>query len=128
MRYQEKAKFDANGLLTAIAQDWKTGKVLMCAFMNQEALEKTVQTGVMTYWSRSRKKLWIKGETSGHTQKVREMRFDCDGDALLCKVEQTGGACHEGWESCFAYKIQGETIVAEEKKLFDPGQVYQKQD
>ena len=99
MNFMEKAKFDDKGLLTAIAQDAKTGKVLMCAFMNREALEKTVKTQVMTYWSRSRQKLWIKGETSGNVQKVKEMRFDCDGDALLCKIEQTGGACHEGWES-----------------------------
>jgi phosphoribosyl-AMP cyclohydrolase len=94
--------------------------------MNREALEKTVKTGIMTYWSRSRKKLWIKGETSGNVQKVKEMRFDCDGDALLCKIEQTGGACHEGWESCFAYRVDGESISADEVKMFDPDQVYKK--
>ena len=124
MTYLKKAKFDSNGLITAIAQDVKTGKVLMCAFMNQEALKKTVETGVMTYWSRSRQKLWIKGETSGHTQKVKELRFDCDGDSLLCKVEQKGGACHEGWESCYAYKIAGGEIIEDEKRLFDPKDIY----
>jgi phosphoribosyl-AMP cyclohydrolase len=126
MTYLEKARFDKNGLLTAIVQDWKSGKVLMCAFMNKEALMKTVKTKRMTYWSRSRKKLWIKGEESGNVQKVKEIRFDCDGDAVLFKVVQKGGACHEGWASCFAYKVRGSRIVISGKKLFDPGKVYRR--
>jgi len=125
MHYLEKAKFDANGLLTAIVQDYKTGKVLMCAFMNAETLKMTLETGKMTYWSRSRKKVWLKGEESGNFQFVKEARFDCDGDAALFKVEQKGGACHEGWESCFAYKAgaKGE-IITDEIKLFNPDDVY----
>ena len=124
MNFLEKAKFDDKGLLTAIAQDAKTGKVLMCAFMNEEALKLTVETQKMTYWSRSRQKLWVKGESSGNTQKVIELRFDCDGDALVCKIEQVSGACHEGWESCFAYKIVDGEIVTDEVKMFDPQDVY----
>jgi len=126
MTYLEKAKFDRDGLLTVIVQDWKSGKVLMCAFMNREALAMTVKTGRMTYWSRSRKKLWIKGEESGNTQKVKEIRFDCDGDAALFKVLQKGGACHEGWESCFAYKVKGGKIAVDGKRLFNPRDVYKK--
>ena len=104
-----KAKFNKDGLITCIAQDAATGKVLMCAHMNQEALELTLKTGNMTYWSRSRGKLWVKGETSGNTQKLVEAHFDCDGDALLCKVIQNGPACHEGNLSCFSYKIDKNT-------------------
>jgi phosphoribosyl-AMP cyclohydrolase len=127
MTYLDKAKFDSGGLVTAIVQDWKTGKVLMCAFMNSETLKMTIETGKMTYWSRSRKKNWLKGEESGNFQFVKEVRFDCDGDALLFKVEQKGGACHEGWESCFAYKVvESGQIVEDEKKLFDPKKVYKK--
>jgi phosphoribosyl-AMP cyclohydrolase len=126
MTYLDKAKFNQDGLLTAIVQDWKSGKVLMCAFMNREALKRTVKTGRMIYWSRSRKKLWVKGEESGNTQRVKEIRFDCDGDAALFRVLQRGGACHEGWESCFAYKVQGSRIVVRGKKLFDPKAVYHK--
>jgi phosphoribosyl-AMP cyclohydrolase len=127
MTYLEKAKFDKDGLLTAIVQDWKTGKVLMCAFMNAETLKMTMETKKMTYWSRSRKKVWLKGEESGNFQFVKEARFDCDGDAAVFKVEQKGGACHEGWESCFAYKVaDGGSIVEDENKLFDPKLVYKK--
>ena len=127
MTYLEKAKFDKDGLLTAIVQDWKTGKVLMCAFMNAETLKMTMNTKKMTYWSRSRKKVWLKGEESGNFQFVKEARFDCDGDAAVFKVEQKGGACHEGWESCFAYKVAEDgNIVEDENKLFDPKQVYKK--
>ncbi len=125
MNYLEKAKFDDNGLITAIAQDYKTGKVLMCAYMNRETLKKTLETKKMVYWSRSRHKEWIKGETSGHFQVVKEVRFDCDGDAILFKIEQTGGACHEGWESCFAYRVENSgNITTDEQKLFDPDKIY----
>ncbi|MBL8028755.1 MAG: phosphoribosyl-AMP cyclohydrolase [Fibrobacteres bacterium] len=127
MTYAEKAKFDSNGLLTAIVQDWKSGKVLMCAFMNAETLKMTMDTGKMTYWSRSRKKVWLKGEESGNFQLVKEARFDCDGDAAVFKVEQKNGACHEGWESCFAYKVEADgSITTDEVKMFDPAVVYKK--
>ena len=94
-------QFNADGLVPAIAQDHKSGAVLMLAWMNLEALERTLETGDVTYWSRSRKSLWRKGETSGHTQKLIEAWLDCDGDALLLKVEQTGPACHTGSPVCF---------------------------
>jgi phosphoribosyl-AMP cyclohydrolase len=94
-------RFDANGLVAAVAQDAATGEVLMLAWMNADALRQTLNTGEATYWSRSRAALWRKGETSGHTQRVVELRIDCDQDAVLLKVEQTGAACHLGYRSCF---------------------------
>jgi phosphoribosyl-AMP cyclohydrolase len=97
--------FNADGLVPAIAQDAKSGAVLMLAWMNREALEKTLAAGAVTYWSRSRKALWTKGETSGHTQKLVEAYVDCDGDALLLKVDQTGPACHTGETVCFYRKL-----------------------
>jgi phosphoribosyl-AMP cyclohydrolase len=99
-----RPKFDASGLVAAIAQDAETGEVLMLAWMNAEALTRTLETKHATYWSRSRGEIWVKGETSGHTQEVVEVRVDCDQDAVLLKVRQTGGACHTGRESCF-YRI-----------------------
>lgn len=101
-----RPRFDANGLIAAIAQDAVTGEVLMLAWMNAEALQKTIETGRATYWSRSRAALWVKGETSGHTQEVTELRVDCDQDAVLLKVRQTGGACHTHRESCFYRRIE----------------------
>ena len=101
----ENVKFDANGLICAIAQDYETGEVLMQAYMNAEALEKTLQTGYAHYFSRSRQKLWKKGETSGHTQKVISATFDCDRDCLLMQVEQKGAACHTGNRSCFFDRV-----------------------
>ena len=101
-----RPRFDDNGLIAAIAQDAVTGEVLMLAWMNAEALEKTMETGRATYWSRSRAALWVKGETSGHTQEVIELRVDCDQDAVLLKVRQTGGACHTHRESCFYRRIE----------------------
>ena len=98
--------FNADGLVPAIAQDEKTGAVLMLAWMNREALEKTLATGAVTYWSRSRRALWTKGETSGHTQKLVEAFVDCDGDTLLLKVDQTGPACHTGEMVCFYRKLK----------------------
>lgn len=94
-------KFDDAGLVVAVAQDFRTGDVLMVAYMNREALEKTISTGYAHYWSRSRKRLWMKGETSGNTQRVRKIMLDCDGDALLLLVEQEGAACHTGNRTCF---------------------------
>jgi phosphoribosyl-AMP cyclohydrolase len=103
-----RPKFDADGLVAAIAQDADTGEVLMLAWMNAEALQLTISTGRAVYWSRSRKALWRKGDTSGHEQHVEEIRVDCDQDAILLKVRQTGAACHTGRRSCF-YRIANDT-------------------
>jgi phosphoribosyl-AMP cyclohydrolase len=100
----DSVKFDVNGLVPAIAQDASSNRVLMVAYMNRATLEETLATGRMVYYSRSRKKRWPKGETSGHFQAVREVYLDCDGDSLLFKVDQTGAACHEGYVSCFFRK------------------------
>lgn len=97
----KKLQFNADGLIPAIVQEHGTGKVLMMAWMNRESLLRTLQTQHTCFWSRSRQKFWVKGETSGHTQRVKRMAFDCDGDALLVEVEQVGAACHEGYRSCF---------------------------
>lgn len=97
----EELKLNSDGMLTVVVQDVATDEVLMVAYMNQEAYEKTLETGTMTYWSRSRNELWVKGMTSGHFQYVKELRIDCDRDTLLAKVEQTGAACHTGNHSCF---------------------------
>ncbi len=107
MELIDYVKFDDKGLVTAVAQDIFTNEVLMVAFMNKETLIETLQKGVMIYFSRSRQKRWFKGETSGHVQKIREVYIDCDGDALLFKVEQTGAACHENYFSCFFRKNIG---------------------
>jgi phosphoribosyl-AMP cyclohydrolase len=125
-------KFDADGLITAVATDVKTGDVLMVAHMNAEALRNTIETGEAWYYSRSRKALWKKGETSGHTQRVIELRVDCDQDALWLKVEQAGpGACHTGRRSCFYRSVSLGKIGSVKLKLldgdktFDPKAVYQ---
>ncbi|HEX8297906.1 MAG TPA: phosphoribosyl-AMP cyclohydrolase [Rubricoccaceae bacterium] len=98
----DAARFDEAGLVAAVAQDDATGDVLMLAYMNRDTLRQTLETGVMTYWSRSREKVWVKGETSGHVQHVRSVAVDCDGDALLFRIEQVGGAaCHTGHRTCF---------------------------
>ena len=118
----------ADGLIPAIAQDYQTGKVLMLGYMNREAWEQTLKTGVATYWTRSRKRLWVKGESSGNIQKIHEILVDCDRDTVLMKVEQVGGAaCHEGYPSCFFRKVtpEGELRVIEER-IFDPADVYGK--
>ena len=113
------------GLIPAIAQDYKTGEVLMMAYMNPAAWEATLSTGNATYYSRSRQTLWVKGETSGNTQRVKEIRIDCDGDTVLLKVEQLGGAaCHTGHRSCFYKKMENETIVEVGEPVFDPKEVY----
>jgi phosphoribosyl-AMP cyclohydrolase len=117
-----------NGILPAIAQDFRSGKVLMLAYMNDEAYQLTLQSGEAHYWSRTRRQIWHKGETSGNIQLVREILVDCDHDAILLKVEQVGGAaCHLGYESCFHNKIDKngeETIIGE--RVFDPERVYGK--
>jgi phosphoribosyl-AMP cyclohydrolase len=110
-----------DALIPAIAQDYATGEVLMLAYMNDEALAKTRETGKAHYWSRSRKKLWLKGESSGNFQIVKEIRIDCDHDAILLLVEQKGGACHTGYRSCFYRTVDGK-IVGE--KIFEPEDVY----
>ena len=115
------------GLIPAIVQDYKTGDVLMLAFMNQEAWEATLNTGKATYWSRSRQELWVKGQTSGNQQIVREIRIDCDADTVLLKVEQLGGAaCHTGHRSCFHKKIKDGSVQIIGKPVFDPQEVYGK--
>ncbi len=118
-------KFDDNGLLTAVAQDQKTGEILMLAHMNAESFRMTVETGHAVYWSRSRKKLWHKGEESGNVQNVKEILIDCDADAVVMKVEQIGGAaCHTGNRSCFYRKLEGGELVDVGVKVFDPAKVY----
>lgn len=105
--------FNEAGLLPAVAQDAATGEVLMLAWMNAESIRRTLDTGRVTYWSRSRQSFWVKGDTSGHVQDLVEMRVDCDGDALLLKVRQTGPACHTGARSCFFTKVEGGELVAD---------------
>jgi phosphoribosyl-AMP cyclohydrolase len=120
----EQVKFDDRGLAAAIVQDAETGRLLMFAFLNSEALRLTLETGKMHYWSRSRQKLWLKGESSGHVQTVREVRLDCDGDALLFRVDQKGGACHTGYYSCFFRRLDRQGWIEEGEKVFDPKKVY----
>jgi phosphoribosyl-AMP cyclohydrolase len=117
-----KLKYNADGLIPAIVQDAKTKRVLMMAWMNEAALQTTLATGAMNYWSRSRQKFWLKGETSGHTQKVVRWFADCDADTLLFEVEQTGAACHTGFESCFFQELDrdGSPVAVLESKIFDP--------
>ena len=102
---RERLSPDANGLVAAIAQQWDTGEVLMLAWMNEEALRRTLESGRATYWSRSRGEFWVKGETSGHVQAVKSVHIDCDGDALLIAVDQTGVACHTGTRTCFDVEV-----------------------
>ena len=104
----EQLAFNEQGLIPVITQDAETKTMLMFAWMNKEALQKTLATKRMTYWSRSRQELWVKGETSGHVQRVISMSFDCDGDAILCQVEQQGAPCHTGRESCFYFNVEAD--------------------
>lgn len=123
----EQVRWNSDGLVTAIAQDFSSGRVLMLAWMNREALRETVRRGEAVYWSRSRGKLWHKGEESGHVQKVRELRMDCDADALLLSVEQAGGiACHTGRERCFFQRLEDGRWVSTDPVLKDPKVMYQK--
>ena len=113
------------GLVPAIVQDNETHEVLMLAYMNEEAWEKTLASGRAHYWSRSRQKLWLKGETSGHIQEVRAVYVACDLDTVLIKVHQVGGAaCHEGYPSCFSRKVEGGELTIISTKIFDPREVY----
>jgi phosphoribosyl-AMP cyclohydrolase len=121
-------KFDKmGGLVPAIAQDYKTGEVLMLAYMNEEAWGETLKTGKATYYSRSRQELWIKGNTSGHQQIVKEIRVDCDDDTVVLKIEQIGGAaCHTGHRSCFHKIVKNGFLKISGKPVFDPKEVYKK--
>lgn len=124
-KWLNEIKWDEQGLVPAIAQDARTGEVLMFAFMNREALEKTALLGEVVYWSRSRRKLWHKGEESGHTQKVIEIRTDCDKDVVLIKIEQTGGiACHTGRKSCFYNKLDNGGWEEIDPVIKDPKEIY----
>jgi phosphoribosyl-AMP cyclohydrolase len=122
-----KVNWAADGLVPAIAQDAASGRVLMVAWMDREALKRTFELGEAVYWSRSRKKLWHKGEESGHTQKVREIRLDCDNDVVLLQVEQTGGiACHTGRASCFFSRLEDGRWVEVDAVLKAPDEIYHK--
>ena len=117
----------SGGLIPAIAQDAATGEVLMLAWMNRESYEETLRTGRACYWSRSRQKLWRKGEESGHVQEVKEVRLDCDADTILLKVNQIGGAaCHEGFASCFFRRVSNGQLETVGERVFDPKAVYKK--
>ena len=125
MNFVKKLSFNREGLIPVIIQDFETGEVLMMAWMNRKALEKTLETDKTHFWSRSRKRIWLKGEVSGHYQLVKEIRVDCDEDVLLIKVEQVKAACHTGYKSCFFRKVneKGELeLVA--KKVFEPKKIY----
>ena len=126
MEILSQLKTDQNGLIPAIIQDDENKEVLMVGYMNREAVRKTLESGRVCFWSRSRQEYWIKGETSGHTQNVRTVAFDCDGDALLIKVEQKGGACHTGYRSCFFREVSpdGNSTRIVGDKVFDPNAVY----
>jgi phosphoribosyl-AMP cyclohydrolase len=127
---QEPAMIDfdkSGGLVPAIAQDARTGEVLMLAWMNRQSFEETLRTGKVCYWSRSRGKLWRKGEESGHVQVLKEIFVDCDNDTILLKVEQIGGAaCHEGYASCFFRKLENGELKTIANRVFDPKEVYKK--
>src|SRR5512139_1390224 len=123
--FLDAVAWSADGLVAAVAQEARSGKVLTLAWMNREALARTVETGEAHYWSRSRRKLWRKGEESGHVQKVQEIRLDCDNDAILLLVEQAGGiACHTGRERCFYQRLEDGRWIAVEPVLEDPKAIY----
>jgi phosphoribosyl-AMP cyclohydrolase len=127
MSWLDEVPWNGDGLIAAVAQDANSGRVLTVAWMNREALEKTAATREAVYWSRSRRKLWRKGEESGHVQRVRELRLDCDSDAILLQVEQVGGiACHTGRESCFYRKLENGSWVTTDPVLKDPATIYKK--
>lgn len=128
MSLSAQLKFDAHGLIPAITRDADSGEVLMLAYMNAEAVDLTVKTGKVHYYSRSRRKLWMKGESSGHVQQVREIRFDCDSDCLLIGVEQQGAACHTGHKSCFYRRFEAGEVQTEGEKLVDAAAIYGRQD
>jgi phosphoribosyl-AMP cyclohydrolase len=118
--------WNAEGLLPAIAQQFDSGEVLMLAWVNRASLAETLDTGRVCYWSRSRRALWRKGESSGQVQALKELRFDCDGDTILMKVDQTGPACHTGRRDCFYNLVEGDRLVVDRAVLIDPRELYQK--
>lgn len=124
----ENFKYNSDGLIPAIVQDSTSKRVLMMAWMNVHSIKTTIQTGLMHYWSRSRQKYWLKGETSGHTQRVIRWHVDCDQDTLLFEVEQVGGACHTGHQSCFFQELDssGARLDVKETRVFDPKETYAK--
>lgn len=128
MSFLEKLKFNADGLIPAIIQEQSSGRVLMMAWMNKEAIQRSIELGKTVFWSRSRQKYWVKGETSGHVQVIKDVAFDCDGDTLLFQVEQTGAACHEGYKSCFFRSVReaGNSTAVTEPQLVKPEDVYGK--
>jgi phosphoribosyl-AMP cyclohydrolase len=127
MTWLDEVPWNGEGLIAAVAQDAASGRVLTVAWMNRDALKETSEKREAVYWSRSRKRLWRKGEASGHVQKVREVRIDCDSDAILLKVEQVGGiACHTGRESCFFRKLENGRWVTIDPVLKDPSLIYKK--
>ena len=127
MNFFEKLKYNDDGLIPAIIQEEGTGRVLMMAWMNESSLKTTIEMGKTHFWSRSRQKYWMKGESSGHTQQVKNIAFDCDGDTLLIQVSQVEAACHEGYQSCFFRTINddGEFVVFE-NRLVNPNEIYSK--
>lgn len=121
----EQIKWTAEGLVPVIAQDAASGRVLMMAWMNRESLQRSVAGGEAVYWSRSRQQLWHKGESSGHTQKIKRIRLDCDADVLLLEIEQVGGiACHTGRESCFYAELRDQQWVSVDPVIKDPSEIY----
>src|SRR5438477_1221631 len=128
MNFYDKLKYTPDGLIPAIIQEQSTGRVLMMAWMNRASLESTIATGKTHFWSRSRQKFWMKGESSGHTQTVKDIAFDCDGDTLLIQVEQIGAACHEGYRSCFFRSVEGSSgsFKITDSQLETPEQIYGK--
>src|SRR5882672_7257563 len=128
MSFYDKLKYTEDGLIPAIIQEAGTRRVLMMAWMNRASLERTLQTGKTHFWSRSRKRFWMKGEESGHTQAVKDIAFDCDGDTLLIQVEQVGAACHQGFKSCFFRSVEegGAKFKVTEPQLKPPGEIYGK--
>ncbi len=124
MNYLDGIKFDDKGLVPAIVQDYQNGEILMLAYMNLESLQKTLSSGKTHFWSRSRQKSWMKGESSGHVQEVKEVFIDCDKDALIFKVDQKVAACHTGYRSCFYRKLEGENLTVIGEKVFEEDDVY----
>ena len=122
----DQLKFDANGLIPAVIQDVANNEILMVGYMNKEAVQKTIEGPHVTFYSRSRNKMWIKGESSGHTQEVKEIYFDCDADCLLIKVIQKVAACHVGYRTCFFRKIEKDKVITVGEKIFEEEKVYKK--
>ncbi|MBL68100.1 MAG: phosphoribosyl-AMP cyclohydrolase [Verrucomicrobiales bacterium] len=126
MSFIDDLKFNDDGLIPAIIQEEGTGRVLMMAWMNADSIRDTLETGKTHFWSRSRQKYWMKGESSGHTQAVKDLAYDCDRDTLLIQVTQEGAACHKGYKSCFFTSVKENKPEITEERLFDPDEVYGK--